>query len=157
MAAWTGSGPAPGSGRGTSCPPSPGSTPGTPQGPHARRPRAGCAGGRPRPRWARSRRRPGRTPAGPCPLRGDRSYAALCHPRPARSLISVQSAPATDRAIFAPTSATAARSSGPPSTVISKGIPASHSPAYIVGLLVLPVTTQRSSPSGVSRPIVGRR
>lgn len=73
------SGPAPGSGPGASFPPSLGSTPDAPRAPHARWPRAGWAGGRRRPRWARSHRRSDWTPAGPCALRGHRSRAACCH------------------------------------------------------------------------------
>ena len=54
------------------------------------------------------------------------------------------------------TAATAARSSGPPSTWNRIGIAASHSPAYIAGLLVVPVRTHRlPSPVRSRRPIGG--
>lgn len=51
--------------------------------------------------------------------------------------------------------ATAARSSGPPSTRKSSGTFASHSWAYIVGLRVLPTSTH-PSPDGSRRPMGGR-
>ena len=47
------------------------------------------------------------------------------------------------------------RSSGPPSTRKANGTLASHSCAYIAGLLVLPTSTQ-PSPGGSSRPMGGR-
>ena len=51
--------------------------------------------------------------------------------------------------------ATAARSSCPPSTRKANGTLASHSCAYIAGLLVLPTSTH-PSPDGSSRPMGGR-
>ena len=88
MAAWIERGSAPGSARGTSIPPSPGSNPGTRRTPHARRRFAECAGGRRRPIWVRSRRRSSLTPAAACRLWGDRSPGALCHPHPLRGTSS---------------------------------------------------------------------
>ena len=56
----------------------------------------------------------------------------------------------------AATVATAARSSGPPTTVNGSGTPASHSPAYASGLLVLPTSSHRPSGSSRRSPSVGR-
>ena len=67
----------------------------------------------------------------------------------------LSSGAAAAAAIRAATSATAARISGPPSTRKPTGIAASHSAAYIAGLLVVPVSTHRSPSVLARRPIGG--
>ncbi len=137
MAAWTWLGPAAGSGRGTTFPPSPGSTRSTPRAPHARRPR--------RMRGRSSSAQMGeksssvrRTPAGPY-LAGDRSHTASCHPRPAaerlRPLSARDAIYQSDRRMRIPGGTeTSASTSG---ALSAQSVPISGRPDFIAAIRAL--------------------